>query len=172
MITLQSELLLEHMKWADAEVWKKALSFRDVENDERIKKLLNHICEAQYAFYLVWNCLPFEIPKQDTFIDLKLIAKWEYDYQCKLNEFISSEKISNEDKIVEIPWAKFMERRTGKKVVPATFEETVLQITSHSTYHRAQINTRLRELGCEPPSIDFIVWVWLGKPKPNWENIF
>ena len=170
MISSQSELLLEHMKWADAEVWKKILSFPSAENDAQIKKLLNHIHEAQYAFYLVWNGLPLEIPKIDAFEDLKSIAKWSYDYQSKLNDFISSEKINKEDKIVEIPWAKFMERKTGIKVVPATFEETVLQITSHSTYHLAQVNTRLRELGCEPPSVDLIVWVWLGKPKPDWKN--
>lgn len=168
MISSQSQLLLEHMKWADSEVWKKVLSFSDAENDERIKKLLNHIHEAQYAFYLVWNGLPLEIPKIDTFKDLKSIANWGHEYQCKLNDFISSDKINIENKIIEIPWAKFMERRTGKKVVPATFEETVLQITSHTTYHRAQVNTRFRELGGEPASVDFIVWVWLGKPKADW----
>ena len=72
------------------------------------------------------------------------------------------------EKIIEIPWSKFMERRIGKKVVPATLEETMLQVASHSTYHRGQINTRFRELDGEPAIVDFIVWVWLGKPLANW----
>ncbi len=32
--------LLNHMKWADAEVWKKVLAFESAENDEKIKKLI------------------------------------------------------------------------------------------------------------------------------------
>jgi uncharacterized damage-inducible protein DinB len=82
-----------------------------------------------------------------------------------LNEF-------DKDKLIQIPWSVFMERRIGKKVVPATLEETMLQVASHSTYHRAQINIRLREIGGEPPMTDFIAWVWLGKPKVDWDNLF
>ena len=158
-------LLLQHMQWADAEVWKKVLSYDAAKKDERIKKLLYHLHQVQYAFYFLWNELPIEIPKSEEFPDLKSIAKWGFDYQQKLNEFLSSQ-ISDE-KVIQIPWSVFIERRTGKKVVPATLEETILQVTSHSTYHRGQINTRFRELGGEPASVDFIVWVWLGKPAEN-----
>ena len=165
-------LLLNHLQWADAEVWKKNLTFDAAENDERIKKLLYHLHQVQYAFYFLWNDLPMEIPKPDEFTDLKSIAKWGFDYQQKLNEFLSSAKANEKNKIVQIPWSVFMERKTKQKVVPATLEETMLQVASHSTYHRGQINTRFRELGGDPPSVDFIVWVWLGKPKADWENIF
>ena len=110
-----------------------------------------------------------EIPKPEEFPDLKSIAKWGFDYQQKLNEFLSSQM--SDEKVIQIPWSVFIERRTGKKVVPATLEETMLQVASHSTYHRGQINTRFRELGGEPASVDFIVWIWLGKPKADWENI-
>jgi len=164
--------LLNHMKWADAEVWKKVLSFPSAENDERIKKLLYHLHQVQYAFYFLWNEQPLEIPKPEEFTDLKSIAKWGIDYQQKLNEFLSSEKANEKDKIVQIPWSVFIERKIGKKVIPATLEETMMQVTSHSTYHRGQINTRFRELGGEPASVDFIVWIWLGKPKEDWEKIF
>jgi len=165
-------LLLKHMQWADAEVWKKLLSLNASENDERIKNLLYHLHQVHYAFYFLWNELPLEIPKPEEFSDLKLIAKWGFDYQQKLNEFLSSAKANEKNKIVQIPWSVFMERKTKQKVVPATLEETMLQVASHSTYHRGQINTRFRELGGDPPSVDFIVWVWLGKPKADWENIF
>lgn len=94
------------------------------------------------------------------------------DYQQKLNDFLSSQNELDKDKIVLIPWSIFMERRVGKKVVPATLEETIIQVASHSTYHRGQINSRFRELGGEPPSVDFIIWVWLGKPKADWDNLF
>lgn len=109
--------------------------------------------------------------KPEQFVNLKSIAKWGFDYQQKLNEFLSTTNADENEKAIQIPWAVFMERRIGKKVVPATLEETMLQVASHSTYHRAQINSRLRELGGEPPMTDFIAWVWLAKPKTNWGDI-
>ena len=163
-------LLLQHMQWADAEVWKKVLSFPSAENDERIKKLLYHLHQVQYAFYFLWNELPLEIPKPEEFSELKSIAKWGFNYQKILDDFLLSAKVIEKDKVVQIPWSVFLERKIGKKVVPATLEETMMQVASHSTYHRGQINTRFRELGGEPASVDLIVWIWLGKPKADWGN--
>lgn len=172
MISEQVENLLNHMKWADAEVWKKVLSLSAAENDERIKKLLYHLLQVQYAFYFLWNELPMEIPKPEKFANLKSIAKWGFDNQQKLNEFLSSTKADENEKVIQIPWSVFMERRIGKKVVPAILEETMLQVALHSSYHRGQINARFRELGGDPAMTDFIAWVWLGKPKADWENVF
>ena len=163
-------LLLKHMQWADAEIWKKVLSFPSAENDERIKKLLYHLHQVQYAFYFLWNELPLEIPKSEVFSDLNSIAKWGFDYQQNLNGFLSSTKSDEKDKVIQIPWSVFIERKTKQKVVPATLEETMMQVASHSTYHRGQINSRFRELGGEPASVDLIVWIWLGKPNADWLN--
>ena len=164
-------LLLHHMQWADTEVWKKVLSFSEAENDERIKKLLFHLHQVQHAYYMLWYELPVEIPKPEEFADLQSIAKWGFAYQKMLDEFLLSAKANEKEKIVQISWSIFLERKFGKKVVPATLEETILQLTSHSTYHRGQINTRFRELGGEPASVDFIAWVWLGKPSEDWGNV-
>ena len=164
-------LLLKHMLWADGEVWNKILELPDAQNDKRIKELLYHLHQVQYAFYFLWNELPLEIPKPEEFYDLKSIAKWGFEYQQKLNQFLLSEKASDKEKIVQIPWSVFFERKTKQKVVPATLEETMLQVALHSTYHRGQINTRFRELGGEPASVDFIVWVWMGKPEPKYGKI-
>jgi uncharacterized damage-inducible protein DinB len=163
--------LLNHMKWADAEVWKKVLTFEAAQNDEKIKKLLYHLHQVQYAFYFLWNDMPLEIPKPETFSDLKSVAGWGFDYQKRLDEFLASEKAMKNDIVIQIPWSVFFERKTGKKVIPASLEETILQVTSHSTYHRGQINTRFRDLGGEPASVDLIVWVWSGKPNTDWEEV-
>lgn len=159
------------MIWADVEVWKKVLTFEAAENDDRIKKLLYHLHQVQYAFYFLWNELPLEIPKPEEFTDLKSIAKWGFSYQQKLNEFLTSPKSGEKDKVIQIPWSVFFERKTKQKVVPATLEETMMQVTSHSSYHRGQINTRFREIGGDPASVDLIVWIWLGKPKSELKEI-
>jgi uncharacterized damage-inducible protein DinB len=49
-----------------------------------------------------------------------------------------------------------------------TLGETMLQIASHSTHHRAQNNSQLRELGAKPPLVDYIAWLWSGRPDAEW----
>ena len=46
----------------------------------------------------------------------------------------------------------------------------MLQIPLHSLYHRGQVNARLREVGGEPPTVDYIAWMWLGRPAAEWET--
>ena len=60
------------------------------------------------------------------------------------------------------------DRRQIRQGLPATLSESVWQVLSHSTYHRGQIATRIRELGGEPPLVDFLYWVWSDKPTPEW----
>ena len=67
-----------------------------------------------------------------------------------------------------LPWSSFFAKRAGFEPHPSTLGETLLQLPSHSTYHRGQVNTRLRELGATPPLVDFIAWVWAGKPPAKW----
>jgi len=164
-------ILFYHMLWADAEIWNKVLSLNAAQDDDKIKKLIYHLHQVQYAFYFLWNDIPIEIAKPEEFNDLKSIAKWGFEYQQKLIEFIKSKKMNIIEKEIKIPWSIFMERKTGKKAVPATMHETMLQIVSHSSYHRGQINLRFRELGGEPAMVDLIFWIWLGKPTSDWGDI-
>jgi len=66
---------------------------------------------------------------------------------------------------IDIPWAK---RYAKEEAAAATLGDTLLQVPMHSTYHRGQVNARIRELGGEPPLVDYIVWVWLGRPAAEW----
>jgi hypothetical protein len=67
-----------------------------------------------------------------------------------------------------VPWAAMVERVLGRAPETTTVGETALQVALHSTYHRGQINARLREVGGEPPLVDYIAWVWRGRPAPDW----
>ena len=58
--------------------------------------------------------------------------------------------------------------RLGPGTMAPTVGETVVQVATHSAYHRGQICTRLRELGTEPPLTEYFVWVWHGKPGAEW----
>jgi uncharacterized damage-inducible protein DinB len=67
-----------------------------------------------------------------------------------------------------LPWSTYFAKRAGFTPHPSTLGETLLQLPSHSTYHRGQVNTRIRELGGIPPLVDFIAWIWTGKPAAKW----
>jgi len=69
---------------------------------------------------------------------------------------------------VVMPWVARFEASLGTRFDTPTLAETMFQVTSHSTYHRGQVNARLRELGGTPPLIDFIAWIWTGKPQADW----
>ena len=84
-----------------------------------------------------------------------------------MRAFAESVDESRFDKAVEFPWANLIEEQFGT-VIPATFAESAWQVFSHTTYHRGQIAIRIREIGGEPPLVDFLVWVWGGRPAPSW----
>ena len=63
-----------------------------------------------------------------------------------------------------MPWAK----RFRADAAATRMRDTLLQVPMHSTYHRGQVNARLRELGAEPPLTDYIAWIWIGRPRAEW----
>lgn len=109
-----------------------------------------------------------KLPKIDDFAGLAAVATWAEEYHNMLPLFIATVTEAELERVVDVPWARYMEQRSGRKVVDATLGETMLQVAMHSSYHRGQLNTRLRELGAEPPIVDYIAWVWLGRPSPIW----
>ena len=47
-------------------------------------------------------------------------------------------------------------------------DASVWNVVLHTQHHRGQISARLREVGGEPPTVDFIVWLWTGRPGAAW----
>ena len=99
------------------------------------------------------------------------MAIWGCEYHIQVNEYLNSINETELNKLIEIPWANRFEKIIGRKPEELSLTETMLQVTMHSQYHRGQVNARFRELGGEPPLIDFIAWVWEGKPGAVWEGI-
>ncbi|MDP4174343.1 MAG: DinB family protein [Bacteroidota bacterium] len=91
-----------------------------------------------------------------------------YEYHQDLGIFLKSLKEQDKDLNLQVPWSKWFEEKAGREVSPITIGESMLQVALHSQYHRGQINSRLRELSGEPPVVDFIAWIWLGKPVAKW----
>jgi len=159
--------MYSHMRWADAEVWRAVVAHRPAFDDAKLKELLEHIHIVQRAFLMVWRGedITENMPRFDDLASLLEWAKPCYGEALEHIEAIGDEGLS---KPVKLPWAEMIENQIGRKPEGTTTGETALQVAMHSAHHRGQVNTRLRELGAEPPTVDYIVWLWSGRPKAEW----
>jgi uncharacterized damage-inducible protein DinB len=161
--------LVGHMEWADALVWKSALALPAVASDVGVRDRLYHMHSVQWAYLQIWRGDPLDIPDLSDFEDLRAVCAWAQEYYRSAPQYLEALDSDALGRRIDFPWAEQLVERWGK-VHPATLAQTIQQVASHSTYHRGQVNTRLRELGGEPPLTDFIAWIWAGRPEPVWED--
>lgn len=158
-----------HMEWADAKVWQAALTLGGGV-DERLRSLLLHIHTVQRAFLDVWTEQPLVFPEASEFVTLRTLHGRVSSYYEEARRFLDTRTAAQFAEPVVMPWVETYQQHLGRRFETTTLGETAFQVTSHSTYHRGQVNMRLRELGAEPPLVDFIAWVWFGKPAPDWSG--
>jgi uncharacterized damage-inducible protein DinB len=154
------------MAWADASVWRAVLGHPPAEGDARLRNLLLHLHFVQRAFLHVWTSRPVVLPGEAESGDIASVHAWAQPYSAELDAFFDRLDPAALTTPVEMPWIAEYEQQMGRRFAKPTLAETMFQVTSHSTYHRGQVNARLREIGGEPPLVDFIAWVWFGKPEP------
>lgn len=160
--------LFKHMNWADALVYNSLKNFTEGENDAQLKRLIYHLHLVQHAFYYIWSDQPLEFPKESEFESLNHVFRWGFKNHEKLKIYFDRIKESDLNRIIIIPWSKRVENKLGKPPENTSLGDTMLQVISHSTYHRGQVNARLRILNFEPALVDYIAWAWLGKPEAEW----
>lgn len=158
-----------HMEWADNTVWSKMPVDNGEPPDARLHDLLFHTHFTQRAFLRVWTGQPVDRYDPTRFSTLADIREWATPYYPEAHAFLTSLGRGRLREPVEVPWATMFKTQLGGEPASVTLGETVLQVALHSTYHRGQINARLRELGEEPPLVDYISWVWRGRPAPETE---
>lgn len=159
--------LIQHMQWADALVWSAALANPEVVGDLALRGKLFHTHMVQRAFLSVWQSETLQRPPSDP-PDLLTTLAGARDYYSDLTPFFNALGEDELKRSVALPWAgRFAQGLNREPVVP-TLGETLLQVALHSTYHRGQVNVRLREVGIEPPLTDYIAWIWFGRPEPQW----
>jgi uncharacterized damage-inducible protein DinB len=162
--------LFRHMEWADATVWRAALAHPPASSDMRLRDLLLHVHNVQRAFLRIWTKQPLEWPKPENFPNIAAVQVWAQPTYGEARAFLETLDAASLARPVVLPWAAQLAQSVGREPQHPTLAETIFQVTSHSTYHRGQINARLREVGGEPPLVDFIAWVWFGKPDPAWQE--
>jgi len=163
--------LFRHMEWADATVWRVIGALDRGSVDPWLRSRLFHVHLVQRAFLQVWKRDEVPSMKAEDFPTLEAVRLWARPYYSEAFAFLGS--LDREpERLAEpmaMPWVTAFERRLGRQFETPTLAETAFQVTSHSTYHRGQINRRLRELNVEPALVDYIAWLWFGRPGADWD---
>jgi len=157
------------MAWADATMHRAAAAVPAAASDQSLLEKIHHIHLVQRAFLHLWTRTPFCLPEVSTFENLAALESWGREYHAEVHSFVESIGEVGIEQPIPIPWAEEIMQTIGiDSIAGVSLGETMLQVVMHSTYHRGQVNMRLRQLGSVPPLTDFIAWLWMGKPAPSW----
>ncbi len=173
MVTIDALLdLYRHMEWADAAVWTAVLAAGDGPSDPKIRGYLYHLHLVQRAFLRAWRGESRDTA-YPTFDEAPGLMLWGQTYYAEAFQHLGT--LNNEQLSEPWPlpsqWASIVANQFGREPDVTTLGETALQVALHSTYHRGQINARLRAIGGEPPTVDYIGWLFLGRPVAVWPKI-
>lgn len=159
--------LTSHMEWADAHTWRSIRDLPAAQTDARLLYLLHHMHIVQVVYLQAWRGDPMAVTEVASYPDVTSLLEWATPYYPMARAFAESVDDSRLEQVVEFPWANMIREKFGT-VAPATLAESAWQVFSHTTYHRGQVATRVREIGGEPPLVDFLAWVWRGRPPVEW----
>ncbi len=160
--------LFDHMESADAAVWTAVLASPSGTSDVQLCKYLLHVSCVQRAFLDAWNGRPFTFRNDFDGVHLQAELAAVRAYYPEARAFVAGTDVATLARAIRLPWVDWIEQQTKQTLAATTLGETMLQVISHSTHHRAQANTRLRALGMEPPMVDYIAWIWRSRPQPDW----
>ena len=162
--------LLTHMEWADSRIWNAVIAIDAALRDRTLMERLHHVHVVQRIYLQMWLGNSDPGRELSTFADLAEVHGWARAYYRDLRSFVDGLDAATLTGHVEFPWADQLAKWFGE-ARSATLKETVIQVAMHSSHHRGQLATMIRQLGAEPPLVDFIGWVWMGKPEPAWEAL-
>jgi uncharacterized damage-inducible protein DinB len=142
--------LFDHMFWADAEMWRAVGRNERAAADLGLRKNLHHILMVQRFFLTrvkgeTFDPLAFATPPEVWDEFETVLRDRREGWRAWLDgspDFTSMLDFE--------PWLK------GVRI---TVEEALTQVVLHSQHHRGQLAMRLRELGGEPPTLDYILWL-------------
>ncbi len=168
------EILVEltrHAEWADAEMWRAVLDAAGkgpAALDSKVEFWLHHIHVVQHAFVYIWRGEPLVFPEIGDFAEPLALADWGREGHASIQGYLDQAGGADLDRELEIPWTEQLKARWNRPIGPVSVAQSATQVAMHSTHHRGQVAARLRELDVEPPMIDYIAWVWFGKPEAEW----
>lgn len=156
--------LYRHQEWADAEIWRACEAHPGAMADPELWVRQHHIHLVQQAFLHIVrgedaSTLTFRKAEEYSGpAELKHEAQRHHAAFATLVDKATEEIL---ERGLVIPWFQ-------DPPLTLTTREALLQAAMHSQHHRGQQSARLRALGGTPPLLDYIFWIWKGRPAPQW----
>jgi uncharacterized damage-inducible protein DinB len=152
--------LMAHAEWANA-VFFHAWDSSPARDNEEMRRRLSHLIGVQQGFLALLTDKEPGGPRPgppDTFEELKSRAQSCHTGLRDLVVGMPPEKLS---RTIQVPWFP-------DPPCVITVAEALVQVAMHSQHHRGQCMTRLKDLEGEPKNVDWIIWLWKGKPEGRW----
>jgi uncharacterized damage-inducible protein DinB len=108
---------------------------------------LSHILSSQRRWLA--RLLGQSVPEPVSFPDLDTLAAAWAETSAELEAFLAS--LTDEQLAAEVTWTP-----PESEAVTRPLWQPVLQMVNHSTYHRGQVASLMRQLGYQPPGTDLI----------------
>jgi uncharacterized damage-inducible protein DinB len=152
--------LMAHAEWANA-VFFHAWGKSPARDHEELRRRVGHVVGVQSGFLAV---LRGEAPggppggPPPSFDELKIRAEASHE---GVRAFVGSLTAESLGGTVRIPWFP-------DPPCVITVAEALVQVAMHTQHHRGQLMTRLKDFGGEPKNVDWIIWLWKGRPAARW----
>ena len=164
--------LMDHMEWADARIWAAVQALpADRAAASDLRERLFHVHLVQQIYLALWRKQPLAaIPALAEYPDLAAVQGWGRSYYAEARALVAAATEAQFAEPVRVPFSERL-APPGGSVTHATLAETVLQVALHTTHHRGQLATRMRDLGSQAPLTDYVVWIWTGRPRAEWSEL-
>ena len=152
-------LLMDYTRWADARMFDAVskLSPEQFTKDlgsslKSVRDTTVHLASAQWIWLSRWNgIVPKGMWNPADYPDVVSVAAAREELSRELGEFVAAQ--------TEESLAKPL---TYKNLKGDSFSyplgQLMLHLVNHSTYHRGQVTTLIRQLGAQPVSTDLVVY--------------
>ena len=152
--------LLAHAEWANAvffHIWGKS----PAREHEELRRRVGHIVGVQDGFRMILRGETPGGPPDGPPPSYDALQTRAQACHAGLAELVASLDEPALARTVRIPWFP-------EPPCIITAGQALVQLAMHSQHHRGQCMTRLKDFGGEPKNVDWIIWLWKGKPPARW----
>jgi len=116
-----------------------------------IRKTLLHILDAERWWISNWTHGPSAFSHSPETTSLASLRSQWSEVISQRSDFLTQQSVATTDRIVTA--------LVGSMPVRVMVIESLIQLCTHGTHHRAQLINMLRHSGLKPSGIDYIVWL-------------
>jgi uncharacterized damage-inducible protein DinB len=126
-----------------------------------VRDTLVHICGAEWIWLERWHGrAPTGIPTPAGFPDFESVRRRWAEVECNLLDYVASLTQEDVQRVIQF-------KTLNGTPYAQQLGQCLQHVANHSTYHRGQITTLLRQLGAKPVATDLIGFYRMKAAQPG-----